>query len=296
MRRRAFTLLELLVAIAIIGILLSLLIPAVQSAREAARRTQCRSNLHQLGIALHSYHDVYGMFPLGASESEKSLHVALLPFIDQQALNDTVPDKLTMEPMNRLAAIRIALFQCPSDAYAGNATCYAGNYGTGMQTYGYNGMFHMHRVSAKDVTDGLSQTSALAEWVVGSFHSADVRRPLWRTPYELIGADQLEQFAHLCRQTAYDPSASSSFGKGLPWPEGGSYATLYNHVLFPNDVSCTNESKVQQGAYSAGSEHPGGVQILFGDGHVGFVATHIDFGVWRAVGSRAGAETVTTSL
>jgi prepilin-type N-terminal cleavage/methylation domain-containing protein/prepilin-type processing-associated H-X9-DG protein len=300
MPRRAFTLLEALVAIAIIGILLALLLPAVQSAREAARRTQCRSNMHQLGIALHSYHDVYGMFPLRSS-NYKSLHVAILPYIDQQALFDRFPDLLTMESHNRLAGYPVPLFWCPSDPNAPHsgtgsvpiyATSYAGNLGTGVQAYGYNGVFSNGRVRVADITDGSSQTAAMAEWLVATARLRDRRRGEWRTPYELLGPDQLEQFAHLCRETAYSPTPPSTFSKGRPWVEGGGYATEYNHVLFPNDVTCLNGTKVQEGAYSAGSEHPGGVQILFADGHVGFVSTQVDFVLWRAIGSRAGGESV----
>jgi prepilin-type N-terminal cleavage/methylation domain-containing protein len=98
--RRAFTLIELLVVIAIIAILIALLLPAVQQAREAARRTQCKNNLHQLGLALHNYHDVYGQFPFTLanfddpnstaqvwSDSSRGTYlVRLLPFIDQAPL------------------------------------------------------------------------------------------------------------------------------------------------------------------------------------------------------------------
>ncbi len=99
-RKNAFTLVELLVVITIIGILIALLLPAVQAAREAARRMQCQNNLKQLGLAIHNYHDVWGRFPLGAacfsvpitSQPDPNLHgsmfVALLPYIEQQGLYD----------------------------------------------------------------------------------------------------------------------------------------------------------------------------------------------------------------
>ena len=99
-RRSAFTLIELLVVIAIIAILIALLLPAVQQAREAARRTQCRNNLHNLGLALHNYHDVYNMLPFGESHSEPgtignrfrrhSGYVPLLPYIDQAPMANLI--------------------------------------------------------------------------------------------------------------------------------------------------------------------------------------------------------------
>jgi prepilin-type N-terminal cleavage/methylation domain-containing protein len=91
MKRRGFTLIELLVVIAIIAILIALLLPAVQQAREAARRTQCRNNLKQLGLALHNYHDNYQMFPPGNVSSSvggwgASWYMRILPFVDQAPL------------------------------------------------------------------------------------------------------------------------------------------------------------------------------------------------------------------
>ena len=91
-RRRGFTLVELLVVIAIIGILVALLLPAIQAAREAARRTQCNNNLKQVGVALHNYHDTYKVLPPGglAGNPRLSWNVLILPFIEQQALHALV--------------------------------------------------------------------------------------------------------------------------------------------------------------------------------------------------------------
>lgn len=91
MRRRGFTLIELLVVIAIIAVLIALLLPAVQQAREAARRTQCKNNLKQIGLALHNYHDTHSRFPIGVNSSVPggwgvSFWVGLLPYVDQAPL------------------------------------------------------------------------------------------------------------------------------------------------------------------------------------------------------------------
>ena len=98
-RRRGFTLIELLVVIAIIAILIALLLPAVQQAREAARRASCSNNLKQIGLALHNYYDVFGMFPLGTRHSQPnsswgiSWWVGVLPYFDQAGMYN----KLTMD-------------------------------------------------------------------------------------------------------------------------------------------------------------------------------------------------------
>lgn len=114
-RRSAFTLIELLVVIAIIAILIALLLPAVQQAREAARRTHCKSNLKQLGIALHNYHESHRTFPpgyvSGSSPYAYGWGTMLLPYIEQKSLYDSLNfGSVTAMPQNALV-----MYQCPSD-------------------------------------------------------------------------------------------------------------------------------------------------------------------------------------
>jgi prepilin-type N-terminal cleavage/methylation domain-containing protein len=153
-RQRGFTLIELLVVIAIIAILIALLLPAVQQAREAARRTQCRNNMKQFGLALHNYHDVYLMFPLGAAFNEytgdvfASANTSLAPYFEQGNITKIYDQTLQWEEPENAVAIRVPIssFICPSVASQPNPSTDAllealsgGQYGTaGVTHYAYN--------------------------------------------------------------------------------------------------------------------------------------------------------------
>lgn len=305
MMRRGITLVELLVAITVVGVLVALLLPAVQQVRQTARRAQCISHLKQIGLAIHSYEATHRMFPPGGSNGF-SMHVFLLPHVDQQQLFESA-DFARMNgghARRELAGTSIPVFVCPSDGpknrrsgYA--STNYAGNFGTGVQRYGYNGMFrHLTPilrwpegpVRASDVTDGLSNTAAVSEILVadGSDHRL---RNYWYTPRRLIEPDELEEFAALC-ESLRPPQTGNPRSRGTPWTFGGVGTTMYNHILPPGSNNCVNDSRVQEGAYSAASLHPGSVNVLFADGHVRSAAFSIDRNIWRAMGSRSGGEVV----
>ncbi len=189
MRRRAgFTLIELLVVIAIMAILVALLLPAVQQAREAARRTQCKNNLQQLGFALHSYYNSYETLPPGVTNStgpikqaadgyHHSWLVSLLPYLDQSVLSGAINTKLSIYDEANLKArkVVVSIFLCPSDpasntAFAGNQdvalSSYAGNHhpvSAPIDTNNHGVLFLNSRVRYKDIYDGSSHTLMAGE-------------------------------------------------------------------------------------------------------------------------------------
>jgi prepilin-type N-terminal cleavage/methylation domain-containing protein len=278
--RRAFTLIELLVVIAIIAILIALLLPAVQQAREAARRTQCRNNLHQLGLALHNYHDVYTLFPsycMHEWQLNTGYGLAILPFVDEASLynawnmNLPLPWSLGIQPVNRTVYQKpLAQFLCPSDPNNGNRNATYDfhaftNYGacngtpaTGIWGYGSDGVIIGSlngQVRVRDIMDGTSQTIALGEI---RHHYAE-RRFLYFGMNTYNGA--------VCGY--HYPINSDGMPKDCGW-----YST-------PDTT-----------AGSFGSWHEGGAFFCFADGAVRFMTENIDEGTYRALATRWGNELV----
>ncbi len=189
MKHRGFTLIELLVVIAIIAILIALLLPAVQMAREAARRTQCRNNLKQLGLALHNYHDTHSTFPPGLIAADDDLQDAMhsgLTLLLPQLEQTTVYNKYDFDfswraPANKDAtSTYVPAFQCPSSigglpqsgGFDLPTTDYVFSKGTRAwlcRNRTMTGMFDVNsRVRTRDVTDGLSNTFAMGEAMTSS--------------------------------------------------------------------------------------------------------------------------------
>ena len=312
--RRGFTLVELLVVIAIIGILIGLLLPAVQMARESSRRTSCANNLKQLGLALHGFADTHGHFPAGRGGPAPlvfSPQAYLLPYVEQNGLHSQLD--LTSSPTdlviagvsysgatNREAASQtLSLLTCPSDPTEGRVpgstfggTNYVGNAGSGALNQGSladaDGVFFLtSAVSFGKLIDGSSHTAAFSERQLGNGESI-TDKPVDGSLFILELPNDKQVGPTDCETTAI----GNWYGqRSAKWILGNYGNTLYNHYYTPNVKlwDCMNLPQ-QKAQMTARSYHPGGVNLLCCDGSERFVANAIDAVLWRALATRDGGD------
>lgn len=310
--QQAFTLVELLVVIAIIGILVALLLPAVQAAREAARRSECSNNMKQLALGIHNYHDTYKSFPYGTTQGRISYLARMLPYVEQSALYDRIDFNVSYNAPQNLPVLNthIAAFLCPSDSdnlptNLGGRNNYYGNSGFDI-LHGVpstdpadpnsslppcNGVFVPERViKFADIRDGTSHTACLSEKIKGDGSNAissprsDTFRP---GTYPTTPDEAFEQ----CRtMDVTNLSLQGVSNVGAPWLYAYHSTSRYYHVTPPNGRSCMYPPG--RIATTAGSYHPGGVNVALCDGSVRLVSQTVDLPTWRAIGSRASGETL----
>ena len=272
-KRSGFTMIEVMVVLGVIGLLMSLLLPAIQAARASARRASCKNNVRQILVAVHNFVDLKKHLP--GRLPGAYFHGSILPQLEA----------------NR-ETIRLSIFACPSDPLSeGNwreiIQSYLGNNGTG-GFYSGNGVLGEGKVFVKprDVTDGLSNTAALSERLTNnnrdsnSVPSSDRRRAIQRSegPYESL--DKIRRACEVGGELVRNAEAK-----------------FYTHIMPPNGNSCTNgritSFEPRRGRpFSASSLHDGGVNLGLCDGSCRFINDSIDSTVWMAIGTRAGSESL----
>ena len=295
-----FTVIELLVVIGVVAVLSALILPAVQSAREAARRAACSNNLRQIGLALHNYVAQNRAFPPQMTRGGWGPHVRLTPFLGSAVRVDYGKNVWDYEvTTSGLPELTFPTYQCPSDWGRGAGTV---NYAAtaGLPWDSESGIFQVvhpdlpgQLVGPAAVRDGLSQTVAMSEVLVsGEIGTTDPLRSAVRLP---LASRTPEAFIEECLSalSGRTEAVRAPVDVGKTWLDGSVGLGAITHSLGPNVGHCKNSSQINTGLYSAASEHPGGVQVLLADGSVRFVADGVDRPVWQAAATIAGGEIAT---
>lgn len=320
--KRGFTLIELLVVVAIIAVLVALLLPAVQQAREAARRTQCKNNLKQIGLALHNYLGTYNVFPPSMASDisttntpggEWSVHARILPFLEEGNLYNQAQLELSYgDAANAgIATQKISGYLCPSEINDkervdgnGVAVHYPVNYGfnggtwrvwTNSTRHAGNGAFAPNsKFGTQHFTDGTSNTLAFSE--VKAF-----------TPYNRdgdTGTAAVPSTAAAVEALISAGGSNKSNSGHTEWVDGRVHQTGFTTTLTPNtNVFVPGGDRAAQGDYTSCREdkscatptwaavtsrswHTAVVQSLMMDGSTHSISENIDLSVWRHLGQR----------
>lgn len=304
--KRGFTLVELLVVIAIIGVLVALLLPAVQQAREAARRAQCVNNLKNIGLAMHNYHDTYRNFPyLGFADwngDTISVFGRLLPFIEQTAMYETLDFNVRAnDGNNRLyRTTPIDVYSCPSETVTlGESN--SGNNHWSHQRYSYavcvgNTNYDQHNAnnwdgaytydnggSAFKMGDNIRSMASITDGTSNTVMVSEV--PMNQNDQGWQGMYAAGIYASGAGFTGYlPPNTKASIDGGR---------RCWNPDDYLQKIPCHNGGDSWWSAtFAAFSMHTGGVNACNFDGSVSFVPETIDIWAWRARTSTQGGEVI----
>ncbi|HEU5117263.1 MAG TPA: DUF1559 domain-containing protein [Isosphaeraceae bacterium] len=330
---RGFTLIELLVVIAIIGILIALLLPAVQAAREAARRSQCVNNLKQMGLALANYEMVHGSYPIGSVNwgttdcnpnyrPYYNVFEYILPYIEQGSTYNAVNflDAYGYRSRANTTGLGtlIGSFLCPSDLENSPLDPRQGNIPTPQLSYGFStgvidsmnyrvqtstscgmvvpdGMFgYLRAYGVASATDGLSNTIFLGESsrFRGEPGQSSSGIPNYVPAWSLAGVLYQPAFMNDTRPVGWATEATKLNAQAQRHP----LSSVYQPSTMADLENWWKIPAVQNyGQFGFHSQHPGGANMLFGDGSVHFLKDAISLVTYRALGTRAGGEVISAN-
>ncbi len=328
--RRAFTLVELLVVIAIIGVLVAILLPAVQAAREAARRSSCSNNLKQMGLAVQNFEGTYKVFPsslkpvipnASGQYDGWSAQGQILPYLEQGSLYSGINFDLTYNGQTimvsggpqAISSVRVATYQCPSEVNnrvrlnsSGIPEHYPLTYGVNLGTWfvfnpqnkqGGRGAFvPYHQQALSSIIDGLSNTICFGEVKAYNAYYRNAANPDLNQPMPVPAA--------VCSLGGEFKTNSGH----TEWVDGRAHQSGFTTTYTPNtkvicnvggidyDVDWNNQQEGKSttvptfATVPSRSYHPGGVMTVFMDGSVHFIPQTIDLAVWQALSTRDGGE------
>jgi len=289
--RRGFTMLELLVTISILGVLMAIIVPAVQSARSSARLLSCRNNFRQVNTALQQYVATHQQFPRTRGLTGSSF-VAILPWLDEAPLYAAVTENSQSGHRETFRHPRV--YVCAEDPVAASrkvATSIGENSGICIREQDrsspadqHNGIFLTRndrgRVTPASIHDGMSNTACYSE-ILG-YPRPNQSRLIYTHRSDQLDCSDATSIAVRCR-TGNVGIAVWMLARGSDWIRGMAQVNQYMHVVAPNERDCLFTP-------GAASEHRGGVHTAFCDGSVRFVSNSVSDVVWQAVGSRDGRD------
>ena len=319
--RHAFTLVELLVVIAIIGILVALLLPAVQAAREAGRRSSCSNNLRQIGLAVHNYMDVLGELPpagcyvVGSTGASWSAQARILPYIEQADIQNSINFNLPYSAQGNVTQVRVPTYQCPSEirkmpradgALIHYPLSYGFNCGTWLvydpatQTAGNGALCVNVGVTPASFGDGTSSTLLAAEvkqWTPylrdgGTPNGLGVAPPATPADAAAFGGSFKPDSGHTewVDARVHQTGFTSTFTPNtrVPFVSGG--------IEYDIDFNSRREGSVTNGttyaAVTSRSYHPAGVLVVMMDDSTRLISSTVELDVWRKLSTRDGHEAV----
>jgi prepilin-type N-terminal cleavage/methylation domain-containing protein/prepilin-type processing-associated H-X9-DG protein len=325
--RFAFTLVELLVVIAIIGILVALLLPAIQAAREAARRSQCKNNLKQLGLAVLNYESAKKRLPpsveinaktmLGTANGAWGIHGHILPYVEEESLRNLVDLNINWDTQQAINNVRIAIYSCPSDGLAAEVRdpgspkplLYSTTYGFNMGTWfvydpatntGGDGVFFPNSYTRlAKISDGTSKTLMVAEVKAWTHYTRNGGPSSTTIPKNADEAATIVASGAEYKNTGH-----------TEWPDGRVHHTGFTATMPPNtfvkyvkgaEVLDADFNSWQEGKngtsgsptyaiITSRSYHAGTVNAAMVDGSVQSIGDDVDLLIWRAKATRAGGE------